>query len=151
MDRRLDAGDGPHDGAPVALHAARQRFKPDRSPDSAVAALRPHVAAQRRNLARIAGSLNLAQDHLRVPDAVVEQGVNLRRYGSSRLPRRTCPDGAALRASARLIVLARRPSPPRCHTGRHRASRVLQSSGSPPFAAHLSLQVGQTTKGHFGC
>jgi len=79
LDRRLHAGDGPDDRAPVALQLpSRQGLEPDRRPAGALRPLRVDVGPQRRQPAGVAGRLDLPQDDPGIPHAVIEQRVDLR-------------------------------------------------------------------------
>jgi hypothetical protein len=97
VDGGLHARNRAHDRAPVALDlAARKRREAHRRATQQLRPLRPDVAAQRGDAAPVAGGLQLAQNHLGVPNAIVEQRIHLRAIGihetpPSRVTRRGAP------------------------------------------------------------
>jgi hypothetical protein len=102
VDLDLAAPDDRAHRAPVAWQLPpRLRFEPDSHPARPQHPLRPDLVAQNRELPRIPSSLELAEDHLCVPDALAQQLIEVRAIGVKQpLPRPPCrPRRAAARQS----------------------------------------------------
>ncbi len=118
VNRRVHARDGAHDRPPVALQLSTgQRFKSHGGPAESLRSLRPDIAAQRGDPAGVAGRLDLPQRHLGVPDAIVQQRVNL---GTIRIHQAAAPR-----------------VPRRCRTPGHRPTHRLR--GDPEFRRDVAL------------
>jgi len=107
VDLDLDAPDDRAHRAPVAWQLPpRLRFEPDSHPARPQHPLRPDLVAQNRELPRIPSSLELAEDHLCVPDAVAQQLIEVRAIGVKQPLRvRRVGLGAPRGAKARPTVL----------------------------------------------